>query len=282
MDWLNLNTLIDAALGQSEYQLLNALLPMGTKVLGAAIVLVVGWIFAAWFSRTIDKFLEQRTLIDATIEKVLIQVIRFAILTVTVLMALQMFGVQTATILALLSGVALAIGLAVQGTLSNVAAGVMLLVLRPLKVGEWVVAAGNSGSVSRVGLFRTDLVTLANVLVSVPNTAIFEGSIQNYTRLGRRRMIAVIGVAYDTDLDKAMDVLRGVISANKAWEEMPEPYVYVSNLGDFSVDLTVWAWADGANYWEAQAAFRLEAKKALDEAGIEIPFPHQVEIKKAE
>ena len=217
MDWLNVNTLIDAALGQSQYEILNALLPIGAKVLGAALVLVIGWIFAAWFSRTIDRFLEQRTLIDATIEKVLIQVIRFAILTVTVLMALQMFGVQTATILALLSGVALAIGLAVQGTLSNVAAGVMLLVLRPLKVGEWVEAAGSSGSVSRVGLFRTDLVTLANVLVSVPNTAIFEGAIQNYTRLGRRRMIAVIGVAYDTDLDKAMEVLRGVISANKAW-----------------------------------------------------------------
>ena len=96
MDWLNVNTLIDAALGQSQYEILNALLPIGAKVLGAALVLVIGWIFAAWFSRTIDRFLEQRTLIDATIEKVLIQVIRFAILTVTVLMALQMFGVQTA------------------------------------------------------------------------------------------------------------------------------------------------------------------------------------------
>ena len=282
MDWLNFSTLIDAVLGQSDNQFLNLLLPMGAKVLGAAVVLVVGWIFAAWFTRVIDKFLQERTLLDATIEKVLVQILRFAILIVTVLIALQMFGVQTATILALLSGVALAIGLAVQGTLSNVAAGVMLLVLRPLKVGEWVFAAGTSGSVSRVGLFRTDLITLANVLVSVPNTAVFEGSIENYTRLGRRRMIAVVGVAYDSDIDKAIEVLRGVVSSNKAWEEQPEPYVYVSNLGDFSVDLTVWAWADGKKYWDAQAAFRLEAKKALDEAGIEIPYPHQVEIHKAD
>ena len=200
MDWLSFSTLIDGVLGESDNQVLNVLLPVGAKVLGATLVLIAGWIFAAWFSRTIDKFLTERTLLDATIEKVLIQVLRFAILIVTVLLALQMFGVQTATILALLSGVALAIGLAVQGTLSNVAAGVMLLILRPLKVGEWVAAAGASGSVSRVGLFRTDLITLANVLVSVPNTAIFEGSIENYTRLGRRRMIAVIGVAYDTDL----------------------------------------------------------------------------------
>ena len=282
MDWLNFSTLIDAVLGESDNQVLNVLLPVGAKVLGAVMVLIIGWIFAAWFSRTIDKFLTERTLLDATIEKVLIQVLRFAILIITVLLALQMFGVQTATILALLSGVALAIGLAVQGTLSNVAAGVMLLILRPLKVGEWVAAAGASGSVSRVGLFRTDLITLGNVLVSVPNTAIFEGSIENYTRLGRRRMIAVVGVAYDTDLDQAMDVLRGVVSANPAWEEFPPPYVYVSNLGDFSVDLTVWAWADGKKYWDAQAAFRLEAKKALDAAGIEIPFPHQVEIHQAD
>ena len=282
MDLLSFSTLIDGVLGESDNQVLNVLLPVGAKVLGATLVLIAGWIFAAWFSRTIDKFLTERTLLDATIEKVLIQVLRFAILIVTVLLALQMFGVQTATILALLSGVALAIGLAVQGTLSNVAAGVMLLILRPLKVGEWVAAAGASGSVSRVGLFRTDLITLANVLVSVPNTAIFEGSIENYTRLGRRRMIAVIGVAYDTDLDQAMDVLRGVVSANPAWEDLPAPYVYVSNLGDFSVDLTVWAWADGKKYWDAQAAFRLQAKKALDEAGIEIPFPHQVEIHKAD
>lgn len=282
MDWLNFSTLIDAVLGQSDNQFLNLLLPMGAKVLGAAVVLVVGWIFAAWFTRVVDKFLQERTLLDATIEQVLVQILRFAILLVTALIALQMFGVQTATILALLSGVALAIGLAVQGTLSNVAAGVMLLVLRPLKVGEWVVAAGTSGSVSRVGLFRTDLITLANVLVSVPNTAVFEGSIENYTRLGRRRMIAVVGVAYDSDIDKAIEVLQGVVSSNKAWEEQPEPYVYVSNLGDFSVDLTVWAWADGKKYWDAQAAFRLEAKKALDEAGIEIPYPHQVEIHKAD
>ena len=281
MDWLNLSLIIDAVLGQSDNQILNLLLPIGVKVVGAGVVLIVGWIFAAWFSGIVDKFLAQRTLLDATVEKVLVQILRFAILIVTILLALQMFGVQTATILALLSGVALAIGLAVQGTLSNVAAGVMLLVLRPLKVGEWVAAGGSSGSVSRVGLFRTDLITLGNVLVSVPNTAMFEGSIQNYTRLGRRRMTAVVGVAYDADLDQAMEVLRGVISANKAWDSDPAPYVYVSNLGDFSVDLSVWAWADGKMYWDAQAAFRLEAKKALDAAGIEIPYPHQVEIHKA-
>ena len=123
MDWLSFSTLIDGVLGESDNQVLNVLLPVGAKVLGATLVLIAGWIFAAWFSRTIDKFLTERTLLDATIEKVLIQVLRFAILIVTVLLALQMFGVQTATILALLSGVALAIGLAVQGTLSNVAAG---------------------------------------------------------------------------------------------------------------------------------------------------------------
>ena len=133
MDWLNLSLIIDAVLGQSDNQILNLLLPIGVKVVGAGVVLIVGWIFAAWFSGIVDKFLAQRTLLDATVEKVLVQILRFAILIVTILLALQMFGVQTATILALLSGVALAIGLAVQGTLSNVAAGVMLLVLRPLK-----------------------------------------------------------------------------------------------------------------------------------------------------
>ena len=281
MDWLNLSSLIDALVGQSENQILNVILPLGLKILGGLALLIVGWLLAGWLSRAADRFFETNDLIDATIEKVLVQVIRF-VLAITVLFVLQLFGVQIATIIALLSGVALAIGLAVQGTLSNVAAGVMLLVLRPLKVGEWVEAAGNSGSVSRVGLFRTDLITLANVLVSVPNTAVFEGPIQNYTRLGRRRMIAVIGISYDSDADKAIEVLSDVIKANPAWDELPTPYIYVSNLGDFSVDLTIWAWADGKKYWEAQAAFKLQAKKALDAAGIEIPYPHQVEIHKSE
>ncbi len=142
---------------------------------------------------------------------------------------------------------------------------------------------GASGSVSRVGLFRTDLITLGNVLVSVPNTAIFEGSIENYTRLGRRRMIAVIGVAYDTDLDQAMDVsARCCVCQSRRGKTCRHLTSTCRTLGDFSVDLTVWAWADGKKYWDAQAAFRLEAKKALDAAGIEIPFPHQVEIHKAD
>lgn len=282
MDWLNLSSLIDALVGQSENQILNVVLPLGLKILGGLVLLFMGWFVSGWLSRAAERFFDSSDLIDETIEKVLVQIIRFAILALTVLFVLQLFGVQIATIIALLSGVALAIGLAVQGTLSNVAAGVMLLVLRPLKVGEWVEAAGNSGSVSRVGLFRTDLITLANVLVSVPNTAVFEGPIQNYTRLGRRRMIAVVGISYDSDADKAIEVLTDVIKANPAWDELPSPYIYVSNLGDFSVDLTVWAWADGKKYWDAQAAFKLQAKKALDAAGIEIPYPHQVEIHKSE
>jgi len=281
MEWLNLSTLIDALVGQSDFQILNLVLPLGLKILGGLALLIVGWILASWLSRLLERFFEHNDLIDETIEKVLVQVLRLAVLVLAVLFVLQLFGVQIATILALLGGVALAIGLAVQGTLSNVAAGVMLLVLRPIKVGEFVEAAGNSGTVSRVGLFRTDLITTANLLVSVPNTAVFEGAILNYSRLGRRRMITVVGIAYESDVDRAIAVLTEVIASNPAWDKDPAPYIYVSNLGDFSVDLSVWAWADGSEYWNAQADFKLQAKKALDAAGIEIPYPHRVEIQKS-
>ena len=164
---------------------------------------------------------ELKTVLDVSVVKVLVQLIRFAVLTVSIVLVLQLFGVQAATILALLSGVALAIGLAVQGTLSNVAAGVMLLVLRPIKIGEWVEAAGEGGSVSRVGLFRTDIITINNVLVSIPNTAVFQAPIHNYTRLGRRRMTSVVGVAYYSDVDQVCDILREVLAANPAWDSEP-------------------------------------------------------------
>ena len=173
MDSFNLSLLIDGIVGQSDNQILNIVLPIGLKVLGGLLLLLIGWFVSIRLSAWANSFFETSDLIEETIEKVLVQLIRFGVLTVTVVLVLQLFGVQAATILALLSGVALAIGLAVQGTLSNVAAGVMLLVLRPIKIGEWVEAAGEGGSVSRVGLFRTDIITINNVLVSIPNTAVF-------------------------------------------------------------------------------------------------------------
>ena len=282
MDSFNLSLLIDGIVGQSDNQILNIVLPIGLKVLGGLLLLLVGWVISIRLSAWANAFFETSDLIEETIEKVLVQLIRFGVLAVSLVLVLQLFGVQTATILALLSGVALAIGLAVQGTLSNVAAGVMLLVLRPIKIGEWVEAAGEGGSVSRVGLFRTDIVTINNVLVSIPNTAVFQAPIHNYTRLGRRRMTAVVGVAYDSDVDQVCEILRKVLADNPAWDSDPAPYLFVSNLGDFSVDISVWAWADGSVYFDAQANFKLEAKKALDAAGIEIPFPHHVEIRRSE
>ena len=175
--------------------------------------------------------------------------------------------------IALLGAAGLAVGLALQGSLSNFASGVLIIVLRPFKSGEYIEAAGTAGSVDSVQIFATTLTTPDNKIVVVPNSAILGGNIVNYSRMPERRIDLTVGVSYAADLAKTKAVLEKVLQANSGVLEEPAPQVAVAELADSSVNLVVRPWVKSEDYWTVRFELMEALKNGLDEAGIEIPFP---------
>ncbi|MDX5361216.1 MAG: mechanosensitive ion channel [Alphaproteobacteria bacterium] len=271
---------ITNALNLQEMEALTArLVEMGVQyglsIVGAILILIGGWIISGWAKRGFERALARAGL-DQTIRPVLGSVVRYGILLVTLVVVLNQFGVQTASLIAVLGAAGLAIGLALQGTLSNVAAGVMLLILRPIKVGEFVEAAGTSGTVKSIDLFTTELATADNVYISVPNSAIFGQVITNYSRNPTRRLDLTLSIDYEDDMDKAIALARDVLEGDPRILAEPAPTVAVKALGASSVDIAVRGFATTADYWGAYFDITKRLKERCDAAGISIPFPQQV------
>ena len=265
---LHLNSIVDeAALLLTSY---------GLEVLGAILILIIGWNVAGWAQRATDRALSRVQWLDDTVRPLFTGSVRYLVLAVTIIAVLNQFGVETTSVIAVLGAAGLAIGLALQGTLSNVSAGVMLLFLRPFKVGDYIVAGGTSGTVKELGLFATELATPDNVFVSVPNSSIFGGVIQNFSHHGTRRLDIGVGVAYDADLNVAMKVLLETLEKDGRALGDPAPQVMVTELADSSVNLNLRFWVDAADFWPCKFDMTKGIKEALDAAGIEIPFPQRV------
>lgn len=241
-------------------------------VLAGAIVVAAIWL-GTWVKRWVVSLAEKHEHIDATLFLFLGTLARYAILGLAAVFVLAQFGVQTTSLVALIGAAGLAIGLALQGTLSNIASGVMLIVLRPLSVGEYVSVKGGEGTVKAISLFHTELSTVDNLQVFVPNSQVFGGEIVNYSRNDTRRIDLVIGVAYDADLRKAEAAIRGVLEADTRIHESPAPFVKVVALGESSVDFGVRVWVDRGDFLEVKTDLLRGIKEALDAAGVEIPFP---------
>ncbi len=263
-------------------QVMEILTTYGLEVLGAIAILVVGWILAGWAKAGTRRALNRVRWMDDTVRPIFAAVVGYLVLAITLIAVLNQFGVQTASIIAVLGAAGLAVGLALQGTLSNVAAGVMLLFLRPFKVGDYVEAGGASGTVKEVGLFNTELSTSDNVYIVVPNSAIFSQEISNYSRYATRRLDIAVGVAYDADLTKAMSVLLATLEADGRALPDPAPQVMVMELGDSAITINLRFWVNAADLWPCKWAMNKAVKEALDAAGIEIPFPQRVLHMKAE
>lgn len=257
-------------------QVTEILTTYGLEVLGAIAILVVGWILAGWARSGTRRALNRVRWMDDTVRPIFAAMVGYLVMAITLIAVLNQFGVQTASIIAVLGAAGLAVGLALQGTLSNVAAGVMLLFLRPFKVGDYVEAGGASGTVKEVGLFNTELSTPDNVYIVVPNSAIFSQEISNYSRYATRRLDIPVGVAYDADLTKAMDVLTATLAADGRALPDPAPQVMVLELGDSAITLNLRFWVNAADLWPCKWAMNKAVKEALDAAGIEIPFPQRV------
>ena len=246
-----------------------------------AIIILLVTVFAAkWASagtrRALSRVRGFRH--DPTVLSFAVQVVRVVVLLIGLIAVLQRLGVQTTSIIAVLGAASLAVGLALQGTLSNVAAGVMLLILRPYRVGDLISVGKEVGKVQRLDLFTTQMIDANNVKIVVPNKKVFDDTILNLSGQRMRRMELKIGVGYGVNLNQAREVLLAAASGVKTVLKEPAPWCGVTALLDSSVEMSLNAWTLSPDFWQAKADVLQAAKEALDAAGIEIPFPHQVAV----
>ena len=247
----------------------------GLNVIGAIAILVVGWIGAGWAQRSVDTALGKVRKFDETLRKFAASVVRYLILIVTVLAVLSQFGVQTASLITVFGAAGLAIGLALQGTLSNVAAGVMLLIFRPFKIGDYIEAGGTAGTVQDIAIFSTTLHSPDNVRITVPNSGVYGSIVKNYSYNETRRNDMVFGIAYGDDISKAVDVIQRALDGDDRVLKDPAPVIAVGELADSSVNLLVRPWCKGADYWGLRWDLTRKIKEDLEAAGCSIPYPQQ-------
>ncbi len=246
-----------------------------------ALIILAATIFASrWAARAARRVLGRVRGFrqDPTVLSFAVQVVRVLVLVVGLIAVLQRLGVQTTSIIAVLGAASLAVGLALQGTLSNVAAGVMLLVLRPYRVGEVIDLNGVAGTVQRLDLFTTQLSNANNHKIVVPNSKVLSDVIVNLTGQKTRRIEINFTVGYGEDLGAAREVLAGTAAAHEKVLEDPAPWTGVTGLLDSAVQITLHAWVKSDDWWQTQADLMQGGKEALDAADIEIPFPHQVAV----
>ena len=256
-------------------QVVGLITTYGFNVVGAVVVLIVGLIVAGWAKRTVQRMLRRSGRVDDTLTGFLGSLVKYAVVAFTVIAVLQQFGVEATSLVAIFGAAGLAIGLALQGTLSNVAAGVMLLLFRPFKVGDRIDAAGHAGSVKVISLFTTEMATGDNVQIIIPNSAIWGTAIKNYSFNDTRRVDLVMGIDYGDDIDTAMATINRVISEEPRAKADPEPLVAVSELADNSVNLVVRVWVDAGDYGSVRFDLTKKLKEQLEADGISFPFPQR-------
>lgn len=247
----------------------------GLNIIGALLILIIGWIIAGWARRFVARVLGKSSKVDVTLTSFLSSTVRYIIIIFTIIAVLGKFGVETASLITILGAASLAIGLALQGTLSNVAAGVMLLMFRPFKLGDFINAAGHAGTIKKLGLFTTEMATGDNVQITMPNSQIWGTSIMNYSANATRRVDLVIGIGYNDSIDDAIREIGSVIDGDDRALKSPEASIFVGELADSSVNIVVRVWTENGNYWPLKAALTKGIKLRFDEKGINIPYPQQ-------
>jgi len=253
---------------------IDPVIEYGPKVIGVLVALVLALMIAGWTERVVRAGLERRSF-DATLTRFFAKLARYFILIAAGLGCLGVFGIQTASFAAVLAAAGFAIGLAFQGTLGNFAAGVMLLVFRPFKVGDYVEVNGETGTCEHIDLFTCEFRTLDNRRLIVPNGSVFGNTITNYTGYDVRRVDIDVGAEYSADVDATRAALEKATAKVEGMLADPPPQVFLKGLGDSSIDWQVRVWCKTPDYWDVWQATVRATKLALDEAGIGIPFPQQ-------
>ncbi len=246
----------------------------GLSALGAIIVLIIG----SWIAKRIRSGM-RTSLGKSSLDPILIPfmsaLVYWGLLAFVGIAVLGIFGIPTASFIAVLGAAGLAVGLALQGTLSNFAAGVMILIFRPFSVGNWVEVAGVSGTVKEIGIFSTILFSGDNVKVVVPNSQVYGQTLKNFSANETRRIDLVMGVGYDDDLQVAQDTILNVLHSDERVLDEPGPTVAVHELGDSSVDFVVRPWCKATDYWPLRWHLNRTLKEELEAAGCNIPYPQR-------
>ena len=244
------------------------------KIIGAILILFFGRIVAKIVAKIVKASMIKAKA-DETLVTFVDNLIYMALLAFVLIASLACLGVQTNSMIAVIGAAGLAVGLALQGALSNFAASVLVMVFRPYKVGDLIEAGGSLGNVRAIELFTTTIITLDNKTVIIPNSKMTADSITNYTETDDLRMDLVFGVSYTDDIDKVKEICMNVMKANKQILQTPEPYVGVLEHGDSSVNFAVRPWVNAEHYWDVYFYMHEEIKKAFDKEGISIPFPQR-------
>jgi len=246
----------------------------GLKIIGALAILVIGRIAAGFFRRLVKRIMD-RTNIEQSVVSFVASLVYVLVLVFAVLAALAKFGIETTSIIAILGAAGFAVGFALQGSLSNFAAGLLTIIFKYYRVGDYIQAAGTAGTVKEIKLFSTVLATPDNVQITVPSGKIFGDTIMNYSTNDTRRVDLVVGIGYSSSIQVAMDVIDKVLKSESRILPEPAPQIAVSELADSSVNLVVRPWVKASDYWEVKFDLNRAIKEALDANQIEIPFPQR-------
>lgn len=249
------------------------------KVLAAILI----WIIGTWIIKMLMKGIKKamtKANYDDSLKKFLLNLLNWIFKIVLILVVLGTMGVETTSFAAILAAAGLAIGMALQGSLGNFAGGVLIMTFKPFKIGDLIEAQGQIGVVKEIEIFTTKLTGLSNREIIIPNGALSNGNIINFTTEGTRRVDLVFGVSYDADIKQTKEVLMNVLTSNPKVLQEPAPAVTVLELADSSVNFAVRPWCKAEHYWDVYFEVTENTKEALDAAGIEIPYPHSVEIQK--
>ena len=257
-----------------DYIMANAM-----NILLGLVILIVGFWITKRIVRISRKLMGKRGM-DVTLQKFLGDLLGWLLKVLVIITAISQMGIPTTSFVAIIGAAGLAVGLALQGSLANFAGGALIMIFKPFKVGDLIEAQGELGAVKEIQIFVTKLISPGNKLVIIPNGPLSNGTIKNYTEEGKLRVDLTFGIGYDEDIKKAREVLMQIMQDDPKVMKDPAPSVNVSELADSSVNLAVRPWATPDNYWDVYFGITESGKEALDKAGIEIPYPHQVEIRR--
>ena len=260
---------------QVSEQVFGLIATYGLNVVGAIVVLIVGLIAAGWARKAVQRMLRRTGRVEETLIGFLGSLVKYAVIAFTIIAVLQQFGVEATSLVAIFGAAGLAVGLALQGTLSNVAAGAMLLLFRPFKVGDFIDAGGHAGTVKEISLFTTELATVDNVQIIIPNAAIWGTAIKNFSFNDTRRVDLVMGIDYGDDIDAAMATINRVIGQEQRALTDPASQVAVSELADNSVNIVVRVWVNAGDYWGVYFDLTKKLKEQLEADGLNFPFPQR-------
>ena len=261
---------------------LQFLVSITGSVFAAIVILIAGFTIGGWLRGRVVRIGQMNRHLDDTLFAFVGNIVRYIIIGFAFLFVLNTFGVQTTSFIAVIGAAGLAVGLALQGTLSNIAAGVMIVFFRPVKLGDFVEINGQMGTVKEINLNFIELANLSNVQVIIPNSQVWGNTIVNYSVYDTRRAEWTFGVGYGADLKLAEETIRETILSDPRARTEPAPFIQVNNLGDFSVDFLVRVWCASSDVFAFQADMKRKVKEALDQAGIDIPFPTRTVIRTAE